>query len=286
MPTLVTSNSNQAITVDLEQCSWRILAFENMPWGFNNYRQNSVAWIDLEWNIIYSYNPVSEHNYNIKWSIKLDMCYDQQVDSWGCNYLPFSLEQYEKIVWYYSSLEAIYWYPLELEFVVHDWEIYFIQTREITTNFIKPENMVKPNKRVIKELLLSSDEEKNSCMWYINNEELNIIRLYDYIFWSYEQKEIFLYERVKQLDSSSESWYMVVIDWLSDFPYIKVSDNTNLRWIVMSWTKWLWTHALMRIRELWIPVIFLEHNSKFFSKNLSGKWKVFMEWSKWAMIYK
>ncbi len=290
MPTSVTSTTNQEIVADVQKDNWKILGYENQPWDFNYYKQTWVAGINSEWKIRYHLEALYESDVLREWGIKVNMCYDDFNNSgWlkNINFLPFSQDQYKKIACIYTALEHKYWNSLELEFVVNNWDIYILQSRKTISNFVKPDNIKRPNEQLVWEVLLWKNDIISS-MWYIDNEEIDIISIepirteeHGLTIKSLDDNSI--YKQMIELEKRANNWYFITIEKLMSFPEIHKNDFSNLRWIAISWFKWLWTHALMIIRECWIPVIFCDIDSNL---KISWKHKVYIEGNKWAMIYK
>lgn len=301
MPTSITSNNDQNITVHLEKWTWKILAYENMPWNFDYYCQTWISWLSIDSKIKYHIELVQSMTSMDRHNIKDNMCYNELKNSDNCSkFLPFSLSDYENLAALYPLLKEKLWFDLELEFTIQDNEIYIIQSRKSTSNFNRPKNLVKPNELIHENLLLDSDIE--SSMWYIDNENLDLFNISlshlldlsnkiveeGYVetqrFWK-PGREDWVLEIIDNINKKNISWYMILFDWLSDFPLINRDNYPNLRCIITNWVKWLWTHALMRIREAWIPVIFLKNSSKFNRNIKDWKYNVYLDGNKDAMIY-
>ncbi len=278
MPTTVTSDTNQAIIVDIRKWNWKILWYENQPWNYCYYIQTWVAWLNKKWKIKYHLEVIHENEDLPKWDIKQYMCYNElneASDYTGCNFLSFSLEQYKRLSEIYSKLEQKYWSQLELEFVVHNNEVYIIQSRKVLSNFIKPNNIIKPQEEFINELILWK-ENIASSMWYINNEELDVCYFFSSVWAD-------LYDKMDKMEEKSD-WYFIVLDWFSWVLSIRKDRFSNLKCVVVKWFKWLWTHALMILREAWIPVISVNKETRL--SVLRWKYKVYVNGSNWAMIYR
>lgn len=241
------------------------------------YRPEYIIWFHS------STNSISEiRNYNLRAHIlkRLNNSYINNTIYWA-----FSIETYEKLVKIWKDLEAKLGYPLDIEFVVHDWKPYIIQLRPYINKYKKPEWFEYPDLEWKEIILDDKSWEAIYSMWYLKENSLKVVELEPKFtdVWTDTRspnKKHILNKLIEQ-EQIGVPYLVYLESHLSVFPEINKLEFPNFKWFVFLWNQTsIASHISMMLRQNEIPTICVDiNNINFDLKDWENVW-VFIDWEK------
>lgn len=254
---------------------WTLAQARIQEYNSNHYyRPEHIIWFNSSTNSISEIKNYNLSAYTLKW-----------LDNYNQIYWAFDIETYEKLVKIWKQLEAKLGYPLDIEFVVHNWKPYIIQLRPYINKYKKPEWFEYPNLEWKEIILDDKSWEAIYCMWYLKEDSLKVVELEPKFtdVWTDTRspnKRHILYKLLEQEQIGVP--YLVYLERnLSVFPEINKSEFPNFKWFVFLWKQTsIASHISMMLRQNEIPTICVDiNNINFYLKDWENVW-LFIDWEK------